>query len=144
MTNMTPQRPDLNQGPWRYLEDYTRKIVTKAGKDAHVIAGAILPDRPRKIGEGVSVPRAFFKIVVVTEKGKGNGVTADSSVIAVIMPNEQGIQHKNWTNYIVTPKDIEKETGYTFFTNLPPDVRRAIENKKANIHTESLMSDPEP
>ena len=112
-TNMTPQRPDLNRGPWRYLEDYTRKIATEKGKDVQVIAGGVMPDRMKTIGSGVAVPTAFFKIAVVLDKGKGlDSVDANTEVIAVMMPNKQGILARKWTDFLSTPKDIEKATGY--------------------------------
>jgi endonuclease G len=144
MTNMTPQRPDLNRGPWRYLEDYTRKIATEKGKDVQVIAGGVMPDRMKTIGSGVAVPTAFFKIAVVLDKGKGlDSVDANTEVIAVMMPNKQGILARKWTDFLSTPKDIEKATGYSFFPNLAPNVRATVESKKADVHISSLMAHPE-
>ncbi|MEH1972605.1 MAG: DNA/RNA non-specific endonuclease [Nostoc sp.] len=38
MTNMVPQSPDNNQGPWASLENYLRSLVT-GGKELYIISG---------------------------------------------------------------------------------------------------------
>ncbi len=65
MTNMTPQTPDLNRGPWVKLEAYLRTLVTR-GNDVYIFAGVYgekgklkrkLPFRPT-IGKSPSPFRA--------------------------------------------------------------------------------------
>jgi endonuclease G len=141
MTNMTPQRPALNRGPWKYLETYERKLVTDEGKEIEVIAGPIFSDRVKKIGKGVAVPSSYFKIAVVHDKD--HDVTAKSDVIAVIMPNSTTVADTKWTKFLVTPKDIEQATGCEFFTNLRPDVRAALLDKKADIQIDTLGASPQ-
>jgi len=38
MTNILPQAPDNNQGPWEKLESYCRELV-KQGKELYIISG---------------------------------------------------------------------------------------------------------
>jgi endonuclease G len=38
LTNIIPQAPDNNQGPWADLEDYCRELVSQ-GKELYIIAG---------------------------------------------------------------------------------------------------------
>jgi len=46
----------------------------------------------------------------------------------VIMPNKQGRQ--KWQNFCVSVNDVQKLTGYDFFSNLLPDIQAKIEAKK--------------
>lgn len=140
MTNMTPQRAALNRGPWKYLENYQRKLVTDQGKEIEVMAGPIFSDRPKKIGNGVAIPSSYFKIAVVHDKGKDVGTSAE--VIAVIMPNSTTVADTKWTKFLVTPRDIEQATGCEFFTNLSPEVRTALLDKKAEIQIETVGAPP--
>ena len=69
LTNVSPQNPSFNRGIWKSLEDKTRKWAESEGK-VYVIAGGILPKKiTEAIGEGVTVPKQFFKIVM-DYKGK--------------------------------------------------------------------------
>ena len=59
----------------------------------------------------------------------------DTPVIAVYMPNRQGIakidgKSVGWDAYLTTVDDIEAKTGYDFFANLPDDIEETIESKK--------------
>jgi endonuclease G len=143
MTNMTPQRPELNRGPWKYLEDYQRELVATKDKELFVIAGGIMPNRPKEIGNGVEVPHSFFKVAVVLDKGQGiESVTKDTQVISVIMPNNASVEGKKWTSFLVTPHEIEEATGYTLFTKVPPHVRDALLAKKSDIEIKTVDERP--
>jgi DNA/RNA endonuclease G (NUC1) len=67
--NASPQAADLNQGPWRHLEDYSAAASNKY-RSLWVVAGPIFdPATPRlTIGDAgeppVEIPDAFFKILV--------------------------------------------------------------------------------
>ena len=85
------------------------------------------------IGKGVAVPKSFFKIVVVLEKGQGpRDVQASTPIIAVIMPNETGIMEQDWEKYRTSVDEIEKRTGYEFLSAVPESVQRVIEARKAD------------
>jgi endonuclease G, mitochondrial len=128
MTNIIPQAPDNNQGYWANLENYGRKLAAE-GKELYIISGGY--GQKEKIAKGkVSVPNRVFKIIVVTEPGKGiNGIDASTRVIAVDTPNINGNKEANWTEYITTVDAIEKKTGYDFISNVKPSVQNIIESK---------------
>jgi endonuclease G, mitochondrial len=136
MTNIMPQSPDNNRGPWVQLENYCRELV-RAGKELHIIAG---PQGQGGVGEkgalkklpkGQLVPANTWKVVLVTDPGRGiNGIGKNTRAFAVSIPNIQGIKHNDWRSYRKTVREIEKNTGYNFFSVLPVDVQEAIENSK--------------
>jgi endonuclease G len=132
MSNIIPQTPDLNQGPWADLEDYTRELVNQ-GKELYIIAGT--EGKKEAIASGkVTVPAKTWKIIVVLDRpGLGvKGVTTSTRVIAVEMPNSQGIRNSNWKTYRTTVQKIESVTGYNFLSNVPVSVQKVIENRADN------------
>ncbi len=71
LTNVLPQRHELNVGTWLRLEEYCHALAAKEGRELYLMAGGIFPAHPETIGRGVSVPSAFFKIAVVMAPGQG-------------------------------------------------------------------------
>ena len=132
MTNMTPQTPDLNRGPWEKLEGYLRTLVTR-GSDVYIYAGVYGEDG--KLKRKVTIPTNDWKIAVAVPSGAGlSAVNENTRVIAVDMPNVRGIKNADWQIYRTTVKDIEQKTGLKFFTTLAPNARNALENKLDNIN----------
>ncbi|MCU0525455.1 MAG: DNA/RNA non-specific endonuclease [Elainella sp. Prado103] len=137
MTNILPQAPDNNQGPWERLESHCRELV-RQGKELYIIAGRVgaggngLKGSQAVIGKGrISVPAQLWKIVVILDRpGLGIGdITEDTPVIAVMMPNRQGIKGMNWRNYQTTIDQIEQQTGYDFLANVPDPIQSKLESK---------------
>ncbi|MBI2388420.1 MAG: DNA/RNA non-specific endonuclease [Deltaproteobacteria bacterium] len=131
MTNMQPQRPELNRHRWKEMEEFTRDLAIGRQKQLYVIAGGIFDANPKTIGHGVAVPKAAYKIIVVLEHGQGaKDVTAATEVIAAIMPNSKSVTSKPWTDYRVSIDEVEAATGYDFLGRVPEDVQRVIEAKR--------------
>ena len=130
MSNIIPQTPDNNQGPWADLEEYSRELVTQKGKELYIISGP--EGKKEAIASGkVTVPTKTWKIIVVLDRpGSGvRGVTTNTRVIAVEMPNSQGIRNTNWQTYRTTVQKIEAVTGYNFLSNVPASVQKIIETR---------------
>jgi endonuclease G, mitochondrial len=137
MSNIVPQAPDNNRGPWEGLESYCRSLVN-SGKELHIIAGPLgmggvgSKGGAKKIGRGkITVPAELWKIIVVSDRpGLGvAGVTVNSRVIAVSMPNEQGIKEKDWRLFRTTVRELEERTGYNFLSNVSQSVQDAVETR---------------
>jgi endonuclease G, mitochondrial len=139
MTNIMPQAPDNNREVWVDLEKYCRKLV-RAGKELYIIAGGRgqggvgEKGARQKLSAGQVVPAATWKVVLVTEPGRGlAGIDKNTRVFAVDMPNTQGIKGNPWRNYRKTVREVEKITGYNFFSQLPVEVQEAIENRQDDL-----------
>ena len=136
MVNILPQAPDNNQGVWVQLEEFSRDLA-RQGKELYIIAGGHGTGGEGKNGKAsqlkgkISVPQTMWKVILVLDDpAKGlAGVTANTRTIAVIMPNKQGRGGK-WTDFCATVDDVQKLTGYDFFSNVPPDIQKQIESKK--------------
>lgn len=128
MTNIAPQTPDLNQGPWEKLESYSRSMVRRDGT-LYIIAGNY-GNRRERVKSKITIPTNFWKIVVVLPPGaKASAINSNTRVIAVDMPNVSGIKEKNWREYKTTVRSIEQKTGYNFLSNLPKNVQDILETK---------------
>ena len=130
MTNMMPQVPELNRGVWGDLEEYCRELVQQ-GKELYIVAGPM--GRKGSIGrkEKIAVPAKNWKVIVVLDRqGLGmQGVTASTRTIAVMMPNDSSVKGSGWKSFRVSVKQVERETGLNFFSNVPPQIQQVIENK---------------
>lgn len=128
MTNMIPQAPENNREVWRELEEYSRELVSQ-GKELYIIAGGVGSKGTLK-GK-VMVPAQTWKVIAVLDHpDQGvNGVTANTRLIAVMMPNSNEVAHTNWTDYLVSVDRVEAATGYDFFSNVPKSIQAAIESK---------------
>ncbi|GBE95694.1 nuclease [Nostoc cycadae WK-1] len=132
MTNMMPQTPDNNRNTWGNLEDYCRELVS-LGKELYIVAGPSGSQGEPLKGK-VTVPKSTWKIVVVLDNpGSGiNGITANTRVIAVNIPNEQELNN-DWRTYKVSVDQLEQLTGYDFISNVSPNIQEVIESKIDNL-----------
>ncbi|PHJ59077.1 nuclease [Nostoc linckia z18] len=128
MTNMMPQTPDNNRNTWGNLEDYCRELVSQ-GKELYIVAGPF-GSQGQPLKGKVTIPQTTWKIVVVLDSpGSGiNGITANTRVIAVNIPNEQEINN-DWRAYKVSVDELEKLTGYDFISDVSPNIQDVIESK---------------
>jgi endonuclease G len=141
MTNMIPQAPDNNQGPWADLENYSRDLVRNQGKELYIIAGGYGSGGIGSNGfaytiDGgrITVPERVWKVIVVLDRpGSASHVTTSTRVIAVDMPNDQGIRFDDWRDYRVSVNSIESRTGYNLLSRVNSYVQYIIEAKVDNL-----------
>ena len=126
MTNMIPQLPANNQGPWASLESYCRTLVG-SGNELYVVSGGY-GIQATIAGGHVSVPTQTWKVIVVLPSGTNDvsRVTGSTRAIAVIMPNSGSI-NSDWRTYRVSVDSVEALTGYDFFSNVADSAENAIE-----------------
>ena len=139
MTNMMPQAPFNNQGPWEELESYCRTLVNQ-GNELYIIAGGVGSGGSganggvtHTIANGnVTVPAFTWKVIIVLPVGANDvdRVVKTTRTIAVIMPNRQDIGIDTpWRNFRTSIDRVEGLTGYNFFSNIRPSVQNLIERR---------------
>jgi len=129
MTNIIPQAPDNNQGPWANMENYLRTLLP--ANELYIVAGGAGAIGTIANGK-VTIPASTWKVVLVLPQGDDDvhRVNASAWTIAVIMPNISGIRTSNpndWKEYIRTIDAVEQLTGYDFFANVPDAIEKVIE-----------------
>ncbi len=136
MTNMVPQSPDNNQGPWAAFEEYLRTL-TDAGQELYIVSGPVGVGGSGSnggttntiTGGHVTVPAYTWKVVLVLPQGENDlsRATCSARTIAILIPNVQGIRNNAWQTYLTSVDAIEAATGYNLFSNLSDDVQNCIE-----------------
>jgi endonuclease G len=149
MTNMIPQAPQFNQGPWANLETYIRGLSVGPTSEAYIYmgnygAGGVGSNGvvSNTIGSGtVTVPKNVYKIVVILSKGTDDANRIDTSarVLAVDMPNDNrlytGVGAASlWQNYKVPIDSIEARLSragrpHNFLTAVRASVRTYLKAK---------------
>ena len=122
LTNMCPQNEQLNGGDWEGLEKRCRGWARNYG-DIYIVCGPIFYEPIKTMGDNcVGVPNEFFKVVLCLNKSP--------KALGFIFPNEG--THHNLEYYIRTVDEVENNTGFDFFHNLPDDIEDNVE-KTSNL-----------
>jgi endonuclease G len=126
MTNMIPQLPANNQGPWASLESYCRTLVN-SGNELYIVSGGY-GIQATIAGGHVTVPSQTWKVIIVLASGTNDAsrVTTSTRTIAVVMPNSGAI-NTDWRTYRVSVDQVEALTGFDFFSNVADPAENFIE-----------------
>lgn len=117
-SNMSPQVPSFNRGIWRKLESKVRSWVTDFDS-IYVTTGPVLELNLSSIGEGVSVPKYFYKSLVGFRDSRALS-------IAFVLPNE-GSQ-KELQEFVISVDSLENLTGIDFNSKLHSNLQSPLEN----------------
>lgn len=121
MSNVSPQTPEFNRGIWKELETTVRSWAKKE-KSISIVTGPVFKDNKGQIGqEEVLVPGYFFKVIYDR--------TGDPRMIAFLFPNAKS--DRPLTDFAVTTDEVEKLTGFDFFSQLPDETESKLENSIA-------------
>ena len=126
LSNITPQKANLNQGVWKKIESKVRKLV-KTGKTVYVMTGTLyerdMPPLP-KADESHKVPSGYWKIIII-EGGSIHSLNAASFIFDQKTPRSDKA-----INHLCTINEIEKRSGLDFLHELNDDTEEEIENKR--------------
>ena len=139
MSNIAPQAPDNNQRSWANFETYLRSL-TLEGNEVHIISGVVGAGGTGRNGfastidgGNITVPDSFWKIALVLPNGTNDiaRVTTSTRVIAVNIPNDQGIS-SDWTQFRTSVNTIENLTGYDLLENITNSIESVLESRVDN------------
>ena len=121
MTNMTPQRHEINSGAWSTLEQKER-LWAQRDSAIIIVAGPIYDaaDKERIGSSGVRVPSAFFKVLLAP-------YVDHPRAIGFIYPNMTA--PGNMQDYAMSVDEVERLTGLDFFSALPDSLESLIESR---------------
>ncbi len=124
MTNISPQRPKLNQQLWQRLEEVEISYFAKSFGKVWVITGPIFDEKPEKMSSSlwhIDIPKAFYKIYITEESDSKPAFS-----LAFIMP--QNVTGKEPLSQFVTTIDtIESQTGLDFLRDFDDKTEAHLE-----------------
>lgn len=125
MTNIAPQKPELNRGPWKDLEKIVADDLSEIGDTLWVIVCAI-PERGAKtLKKGrVAIPQGFAMIISSVHAGK-------LRTLALYMPQDV-TGSKSIRYYFRSVREVEAMCGLNFFDDLPAKDQDLLEMPEAN------------
>lgn len=120
-SNICPQKPGLNRGIWKELEEQSRLWAKEYGS-LLIATGPVITDGMKQMGKNrVGVPGAFYKVICYVS---GNEYKA----IAFILENRD--YKKTSLKSMAIPVDsVEKVTGIDFFPAVPDEQEKRMEAK---------------
>jgi DNA/RNA endonuclease G (NUC1) len=131
MSNIMPQSGPNNQGVWNNLESDCRDFAS-AGNELLILCGPSgfgtnkIPSGKAYIGSNV------WKIVVIVPTNSDTALSrlsVTNRVIAVSIPNVTNGLSSSWQTYLTSPRKIEQDTGFTFFSAVPANIAAVFRAK---------------
>jgi endonuclease G len=123
-SNIVPQRPGLNRGPWQELEAGTRELVRRYGR-AWMMCGplyeALMPPLPN-CDEPHRVPSGFWKIVAVPD---GRILRVAAFTMEQTTPRTSKV-----VDHLTTVDEVERRSGLDFFRQLPDAQENTLESAR--------------
>ena len=126
LSNITPQKSELNQGPWVRLEDNVRQLSGRY--TVYVMTGPVyereMPRLPRTM-KPHRIPSGYWKIVAVEEAGQPGGVR-----VTAFFFEQDTARSDNYLDHLTTVDAIEAKTGLNFFWMLKDDIEETLESER--------------
>ena len=119
MSNIAPQKPGLNRGPWREVEHRIADLWTGKFGEICVIVGCVPGDPEDSLPSGIDVPKAYWQLIV---SRADDGVRA----LALYMPKDIPFSAFPVHN-IVTVDELERRTGLDLLAELPNFLEKPLE-----------------
>ena len=119
LSNIFPQKPKLNRGIWKDLEEQCRLWALDNGS-LLIVTGPVITGDMKRLGKNrVAIPKAFYKVLCYhTEKGyKGIGFLFEN----------RDYKDNSLKSMAIPIDSVEKATGIDFFPSIPDDQENEME-----------------
>ncbi len=130
LTNITPQKSDLNQGAWARLEDQERKLSKAPDVDAVYVATGPLYEQNIGSLPGTNkvhtIPSGYWKVIFT-------GSSPAGGLYAAFIMEQSTPRSASFCDFQVTVDEIEERSGLTFWTSLPYDVQADLKAKRGQL-----------
>ena len=127
LSNITPQKANLNQGPWKRLEDKVRDLVM-AGDAVFVMTGPLyetdMPSLPNA-DETHKIPSGYWKIIIIQTDNTAGSIRAASFIFDQETPRSDEV-----IDHLTTINDVERRSGLDFLWELSDVIEEEIESNK--------------
>lgn len=119
LSNICPQKPLLNRGIWKELEEQVRCWAI-TDSSLFVVTGPVIRNSLKRMGKNsVAIPDTFYKVIASPHGKNPKG-------IAFLFANK-GYKNTSLESQAVSIDQVEKLTGIDFFSTLPDVLQQKIE-----------------
>lgn len=132
LSNITPQKADLNQGPWEKLEVKERELSNRTTiEHVYVLTG---PLYERYIGTlpGTTklhtIPSGYWKVIFT-------GSRPDDGMFASFLMDQDTPRTANFCDYQVTLEEVERRSGLIMWSGLGSQEKTALRTVKGRLPT---------
>jgi endonuclease G, mitochondrial len=136
-SNIVPQKAELNQGPWRILEDKIRKIASET-RTVYVMVGTLyerkMPEKLPAADEDYVIPSGFWQVIVIpTSTNERN-----FQVMAFIF-DQNTPRNSDLMRHLVSVNEVEKRSKLNLFWALDDDIENQIETEANLKYAEKVL-----
>lgn len=130
ITNITPQKADLNQGAWARLEDQERNLSKAPDVDAVYVATGPLYEKNIGSLPGTNkihtIPSGYWKVIFT-------GNTPANGLYAAFIMEQSTPRSASFCDFQVTVGEIEERSGLTLWSNLSQDAQADLKTKRGQL-----------
>jgi endonuclease G len=123
MSNIIPQKPNINRYIWKDLEMLVAKRYGLYLKEVWVITGPVYTEPVEKLESGVAIPSGYYKILIDQIE---NEVRVKAFLVESDCPPYSRIKSQ-----LVSVDQLEERTGLDFFPDLSKEAQIQIESEPA-------------
>ncbi len=120
LSNMSPQLHEFNAGIWEAVERTVRGWAKQKGRLV-IYTGPLLRPNLKKIGNNVSVPDTFYKVIYAFVGG-------EVQAVGFLVPH-RSFPENAVSRFMVPVDSVEKIAGIDFFPELPDDIEEKAERQ---------------
>lgn len=123
MSNIIPQKPNLNRKAWMYLEQKEIREYAQQFNNIFVMTGPIFDKSAGKLSPGENIPSACYKIMIDATGG-------NTRMLAFIMPQDI-TGREPLESFLTSVDNIENRTGLDFCPDLAAGLQAKLEAETA-------------
>ena len=128
LSNITPQKSDLNQGSWVDLETAVRNLATGQSVEVYVMTGPLYEenmDQLPRADESHTLPSGYWKIVAVSHQSIAR--------VAAFIFRQDAARNADHCAMRTTVREVEARSGLNFFHALTVVQQDAIEQNQGSL-----------
>jgi endonuclease G len=130
LSNITPQKAELNQGAWARLEDQERNLSKAPDVDAVYVATGPLYEKHIGSLPGTNkihtIPSGYWKVIFT-------GSTPANGLYASFIMEQNTPRSASFCGLQVTVDEIEERSGLILWSNLPEGVQADLKSKPGQL-----------
>ncbi len=124
MSNVCPQRSNLNKRVWERLESLLADDYANRFEELWVIVGPIFDASIERLPSGVEVPDAFFMVLLDVDGGKPR-------MLAFIVPQDVA-GDEPLEKFLTSVDEVERQTGLDLFSDLEDELEERLESARTS------------